>query len=56
MVAQTRDVNKLKAILDACFHGEAELWWMNQLSNVLRIGYITAHGVEEYCKALETCF
>ena len=56
VAAQTRDAKKLKAMLDTCFHGEADLWWTNQLDNILRTGYIRTAGVDEYCKALENRF
>ena len=53
VAAQTCDQCQLKQSLDSCLHGEAELWWNNQLNNILRTGYITTHGVEDFCKALE---
>jgi len=40
--------------LDLCLCGEAELWWNNQLANIMRAGYIATPSVEEFCKALET--
>ena len=56
VATQTRDITKVKNILDTCFRGEAELWWNNQLDDVIRAGYIARPGVEDMCKALETRF
>jgi hypothetical protein len=56
VATQTRDTNKVKQMLDTCFRGEAELWWNNQLNDILRAGYLATEGVEKLCKALETRF
>ena len=56
VATQTRDTNKVKQVLDTCFRGEAELWWNNQLDDILRAGYLATEGVEKLCKALETRF
>ena len=56
VLAQTQDPAKLKQVLDTCLRGEAEIWWNDQLSDVLRIGYLGAPGVEDFCKALEQRF
>ena len=56
VATQTRDTNKVKQMLDTCFRGEAELWWNNQLDDILRAGYLATEGVEKLCKALETRF
>jgi hypothetical protein len=56
VASQTRDIAKLRQMLDTCLRGEAELWWNNQLDNVMRRGYLTGEGVEDFCKALEIRF
>ena len=43
-------------MLDTCFRGEAELWWNNQLNDILQAGYLATEDVEKLCKALETHF
>ena len=52
-MAQTWDVIKLKQTSNICLQGEAELWWNNQLDNVLWNGYLATPGIDEYCGALE---
>ena len=54
VAAQTQP--KLKSSLDACLCGEAEQWWTNQLTEVMRMGYIAIHGVEHFCRAIEIHF
>ena len=46
----------MKQLLINCLHGEAKLWWNNQLNDILRAGYLVTEGVEKLCKALETRF
>ena len=43
-------------MLNTCFRGEAELWWNNQLDDILQAGYLAIEGVEKLYKALETRF
>ena len=56
VVAQTRDIAKLKQTLDTCLRGEAELWWNNQLNHIMRLGYLAAPSLDHYCEALEARF
>lgn len=56
VLAQTRDPNKLKPVLDSCLRGEAELWWNNQLSNATREAYLSASSIDIFCKVLEERF
>lgn len=46
----------MKQVLDTCFRGEAELWWNNQLDEVLWAGYLATEGVENIYWALESRF
>ena len=56
VAVQTRDATKLKQVLNTCFRGEAELWWNNQLDDVVQAKYLARLSVKDICKALEIRF
>ena len=43
-------------MLDTCLCGEAELWWNNQLDDVLQTRYLGTPTVDRFCTALEARF